>query len=85
MLLSSVELLNPCWAPPPPLPLEPCSDVPNPKCAANRCASQPHDCPPHPYVCVCAVVYNGLPRESLAVVRWSSPPQRRRGQRGEHS
>ncbi len=38
-----MELLNPCWAPPPPLPpLEPCSDVPKPKCAANRWSHRSH-------------------------------------------
>lgn len=42
VLLSSVELLNPCWTPPPPLPpLEPCSDVPKPNCAANSVPSCP--------------------------------------------
>jgi len=36
VLLSSVELLNPCWLPPPPLPpLDFCSDPPKPKCTAS--------------------------------------------------
>ena len=35
VLLSSVELLNPCWVPPAPLPpLDFCSDPPKPKCSA---------------------------------------------------
>mmetsp|Transcript_63422 Transcript_63422/g.169631 ORF Transcript_63422/g.169631 Transcript_63422/m.169631 type:complete len:206 (-) Transcript_63422:174-791(-) len=42
VLLQSVELLNPCWAPPPPLPpLDPCSDPPKPNCAASSIPSCP--------------------------------------------